>query len=138
MFRSLRQRRPRHGTIPVSAPSRPDDDSYWPHLRAQVVNRDHVDESALSTIENQADADETSDAYFVAGEFEAEHGNPEGACRYFERALSLKPNQSYLLAWYTTSLTEVRRSRRPLPKPSISPSSNRIRHKLFAGWRLRI
>jgi tetratricopeptide (TPR) repeat protein len=98
-----------HGKIPVSAPSRPDDDSYWSHLRAQVVNRDHVDESALSAIENQADADQTSNAYFVAGLFEKEHGNPEGACRYFEHALSLDPNQASLLAWYATSLAEARR-----------------------------
>ncbi len=98
-----------HGKISVSAPSLPDDDSYWSHLRAQVVNRDHVDESALSAMENQADADQTSDAYFVAGVFEEEHGNPEGACRYFERALSLEPNEASLLAWYAASLAEARR-----------------------------
>jgi Tfp pilus assembly protein PilF len=99
----------RHGKISVSAPSLPNDDSYWSHLRAQVVNRDHVDESALSALENQADADQTSDAYFVAGVFEAEHGSPESACRYFEHALSLQPNEASLLAWYASSLAEARR-----------------------------
>jgi tetratricopeptide (TPR) repeat protein len=99
----------KRGKISVSAPSLPNDDSYWSHLRAQVVNRDHVDESALSALENQADADQTSDAYFVAGVFEEEHGSPEGACRYFEHALSLQPNEASLLAWYASSLAEARR-----------------------------
>ena len=102
----------RHAKIPVAAPSLPDDGSYWSHLRAQVVNRDHVDESALSELENQANADQTSNAYFVAGVFEEERGNPEGACRYFEHALSLEPNEGSLLAWYATSLEEARRTRR--------------------------
>jgi tetratricopeptide (TPR) repeat protein len=95
--------------ISVSAPALPDNDSYWSHLRAQVLNRDHVDESALSALENQGDPDETSNAYFVAGAFEEEHGSPDGACRYFEHALSLSPNEASLLAWYTTSLMEARR-----------------------------
>jgi tetratricopeptide (TPR) repeat protein len=98
-----------HGKISVSVPSLPDDDSYWSHLRAKVVNRDHVDEGALSALENQADEEQTSNAYFVAGAFEEEQGNPEGACRYFEYALSLNPNQASLLAWYATSLAEARR-----------------------------
>jgi Tfp pilus assembly protein PilF len=95
--------------IPVSAPTAPNDDSYWSHLRAQVLNRDHVDENALSAVENQGDPDDTSNAYFVAGELEEEHANPENACRYFEHALSLTPDQASLLAWYTTTLMEARR-----------------------------
>jgi Tfp pilus assembly protein PilF len=99
----------RHAKISVSAPSLPGDDSYWSHLRAQIVNRDHVDEGALSALENQADPDQTSNAYFVAGVFEMEGGNPEGACPYFEHALSLAPNEASLLAWYAMSLAEAMR-----------------------------
>jgi hypothetical protein len=99
----------RHTKISVSAPSLPGDDSYWSHLRAQIVNRDHVDEGALSALENQADPDQTSNAYFVAGVFEMEGGNPEGACPYFEHALSLAPNEASLLAWYAMSLAEAMR-----------------------------
>src|SRR5438128_7629693 len=99
----------KHAKISVPAPSLPDDDSYWSHLRAQIVNRDHVDESALSALENQTNPDETSNAYFVAGVFEMERGNPESACPYFEHALSLAPNEASLLAWYATSLEEAKR-----------------------------
>ncbi|MGA8313164.1 MAG: peptidase MA family metallohydrolase [Terriglobales bacterium] len=99
----------RHAKVSVSAPSLPGDDSYWSQLRAQVVNRDHVDESALSAIENQGDPDETSNAYFVAGVFEMKRGNPEAACPYFEHALSLAPDEASLLAWYAMSLAEARR-----------------------------
>src|SRR5207244_7864393 len=99
----------KHAKISVPAPSLPDDDSYWSHLRAQIVNRDHVDERALSAMENQANQDETSNAYFVAGVFEMERGKPESACPYFEHALSLAPNEASLLAWYATSLEEAKR-----------------------------
>jgi Tfp pilus assembly protein PilF len=73
------------------------------------VNRDHVDESALSELEHQANPDQTSNAYFVAGVFEMERGNPESASQYFEHALSLAPNEGSLLAWYAISLAEARR-----------------------------
>ncbi len=98
----------RHAKIAVPAPSLPQDDSYWSGLRARIVNRDHVDEGALSALENQGNADQTSNAYFVAGVFEVEHGNPENACSYFEHALALTPDGASLLAWYTTSLAEAR------------------------------
>lgn len=99
----------KHAKIPVSAPSLPGDNSYWSNLRAQIVNRDHVDEGALSEIENRGEADQTSNAYFVAGVFEMELGNPEAACPFFEHALSLAPNEASLLAWYATSLPDARR-----------------------------
>ena len=90
------------------APSLPSDDSYWSDLRGKIVNRDGIDESALSTIENQAKPVQTANAYFVAGIFEMEQRNPEAASRYLERALTFSPDSTAFLAWYADSLLEAR------------------------------
>ncbi|HEV3205934.1 MAG TPA: peptidase MA family metallohydrolase [Terriglobales bacterium] len=99
----------RHSKIAVSSPSLPATDSYWSSLRAQVVNRDHVDEGALSELEHREGPDQVSNAYFVAGVFEMERGHPESACEYFVHALRLAPDEGSLLAWYAMSLAEARR-----------------------------
>jgi tetratricopeptide (TPR) repeat protein len=90
------------------APSLPSGDSYWSALRERIVNRDRIDESALSAIENQAKPIQTANAYFVAGIVEMEHRNPEAASRYFERALTFSPDSTAFLAWYADSLLEAR------------------------------
>jgi Tfp pilus assembly protein PilF len=73
------------------------------------VNRDHVDEGALSELEHREGPDQVSNAYFVAGVFEMERGHPESACEYFVHALRLAPDEGSLLAWYAMSLAEARR-----------------------------
>src|SRR5438105_15738691 len=44
----------KHAKISAAAPSRPDDDSYWSHLRPQIVSRADVGDSCLSPRERQA------------------------------------------------------------------------------------
>src|SRR5262249_36534368 len=95
--------------VAAPTPSLPLGDSYWSGLRDRIVNRDRVDEAALSAIENQGKPAQTANAYLVAGIFEMEDHNPESASRYFERALTFSPNDAPLLAWYTDSLLETRR-----------------------------
>jgi hypothetical protein len=119
----------KHAKIPVSTPSVPGDDSYWSHLRAQIVNRDHVDERALSALESQANPDETQMLILALACSKWSVGIPRARARTSNMHSASRP---------TKHRSRRRGATRKLPpKPNISLRLSQIRHKLFAGWQRR-
>lgn len=95
-----------HSKIAVPAPSTPQDEAYWNGLRAQVLNGDRVDESALAAIEKQGNSKQTANAYFAAGLFELQHHDLDSAVNHFQQAVNSAPGAGWLLAWYAIGLEE--------------------------------
>ena len=87
------------------------DDPYWTGLRDRVLQDNRADQRRLSEIEMEHDARTTTNAYFLAGVVEAEHGNLADASTYFEHALAGKPNDPILLQWHAIVLSNLGRYR---------------------------
>lgn len=87
------------------------DDPYWGALSDRVLQDNRADARRLSEIERDGDARTTTNAYFLAGVIEAQHGNMTDATTYFERAVSIRPNDPVLLQWQAIALSNLGRYR---------------------------
>jgi len=87
------------------------DDPYWGALRDRVLQDNRADARRLSEIERDGDGRTTTNAYFLAGVIEAQHGDMADATTYFERAVSLRPTDPVLLQWQAIALSSLGRYR---------------------------
>jgi tetratricopeptide (TPR) repeat protein len=73
-------------------------------LASRVVRDGKVDPDALTVLEKEGKPELSATAYFLAGKHEFEHGNLPQARRYFETALSFRPDNSTILNYYAMAL----------------------------------
>jgi tetratricopeptide (TPR) repeat protein len=83
------------------------------HREAPIArgNQEKIQLPLLSEIERDGDGRTTTNAYFLAGVIEAQHGDMADATTYFERAVSLRPTDPVLLQWQAIALSSLGRYR---------------------------
>jgi tetratricopeptide (TPR) repeat protein len=77
----------------------------------KIVHDGKVDLDALNALESVGKFDSAAAGYFIAGRFEFDRGDREGANRYFERSLSYAPDNGLVLAHYAALLVQLGRAR---------------------------
>ena len=75
----------------------------------KVIHGGRVDLDVLNQIANGGNANSAAAGYFMAGQFEYDHGNRETATRYFERAMGFAPDNAVILSNYAAVLIQVGR-----------------------------
>lgn len=95
-------------------------------LASRVVHDGKVDAEALSALEKENRPELSATAYFLAGKHEFEHGNLAQARRYFESALTFRPENSTILNYYAIALLRSGNAGAALPyaQRSVSASPN--------------
>ncbi len=78
-------------------------------VKLSIVKDGHVDLDALAAADQQPDTEMAAAAYFVAGRFEQDHGNPDKAKIYLQRAMSLMPANPVILEQYASLLLDMNR-----------------------------
>ena len=73
-------------------------------LSNKIVRDGKVDGEALAALDAAGDAEMAATGYFLAGKFEADHGNFPEAKRYYESALRFQSDNATLLIYYAASL----------------------------------
>ena len=100
-------------SVPVTAPSASNQDlrvsTNDPALK--VIHDGRVDLDILGQIANSGNANSAAAGYFMAGQFEYDHGNRESATRYFERAMGFAPDNAVILSNYAAMLIQIGRGR---------------------------
>ena len=76
-------------------------------LRAQIINLGRIDGQALASIEAKGNAAKTAAAYFEAARYELERNQNDSARSYLQRALSFRPDDPGLLAFYSYLLMQA-------------------------------
>ncbi|MGH9643490.1 MAG: peptidase MA family metallohydrolase [Terriglobales bacterium] len=90
------------GEVPDFAP--PSSFSHLSDLGDKIIREGKVDADALAAVERANDPEMAATGYFLAGKFEADHGNFPEAKRYYESALRFQPENATLLVYYAASL----------------------------------
>lgn len=86
-----------------------------PRLADKVIHDGRVDPEALSAIEQQGDARQTSRAHFLAGKFEFDRGNFSKAAAYFQTALRFDTQDPTTLNYYAALLVRTGNPDQALP-----------------------
>jgi Tfp pilus assembly protein PilF len=84
-------------------------------VAVKVIKGGKVDPEAIAALERAGNADQSAAGYFLAGRHDYEHGDREHARFYFERALSLAPQNDVILVSYATVLIQLGRSADAVP-----------------------
>jgi hypothetical protein len=80
-------------------------------LSLKVVHDGRVDLDILNQLSAGGNANSAAAGYFMAGQFEYDHGNRETATRYFERAMGYAPDNAAILTNYAAMLIQTGRGR---------------------------
>jgi tetratricopeptide (TPR) repeat protein len=80
-------------------------------LSLKVVHDGRVDLDILNQLSAAGNANSAAAGYFMAGQFEYDHGNRETATRYFERAMGYAPDNAAILTNYAAMLIQTGRGR---------------------------
>ncbi|HTR27477.1 MAG TPA: peptidase MA family metallohydrolase [Terriglobales bacterium] len=73
-------------------------------LSNKIVRDGKVNGEALASLDTAGDPEMAATGYFLAGKFEADHGNFPEAKRYYESALRFQSDNATLLIYYAASL----------------------------------
>ena len=93
--------------LPVTAPA--EEISRAGEVQDKLIRDGHVDESAIADVEKIGSAELSAAAYFVAGRFEFDNGDPDRSRRYLERGLGFLPDNAPMLDLYVASLLRLHR-----------------------------
>ncbi|MGA8301157.1 MAG: tetratricopeptide repeat protein [Terriglobales bacterium] len=95
-----------HGTVANEVPdfAPPATFNHLADLGDKIIREGKVDTDALAALERAGNSDSAATGYFVAGKFEADHGNFPQAKTYYESALRFEPENATLLVYYAASL----------------------------------
>jgi tetratricopeptide (TPR) repeat protein len=93
-------------------------------LLTRVVHDGKVDPDALTALEAERKPELSATAYFLAGKHEFEHGNLPQAKRYFETALTFRPDNSTILNYYAMALARSGNAAAALPYAERSVRAN--------------
>ena len=99
--------------VPEFAPA--EDLKSDPALADKIIHDGKVDADALSALEQQGNARQTSVGYFLAGKFEFERGNFNKATGYFQAALRFDPQNPAILNYYAALLVRTGNPDQALP-----------------------
>lgn len=96
--------------VALPVPNGPNkEEEYWSALRNRIMTGDSVDNMRLAEIERENDSRRTSNAFFLAGIIEMQHGQVDQASGHFERAIQATPDQPNLLQWHAIALASLGR-----------------------------
>ncbi len=84
-------------------------------MENRIIKDGGVDKDALMAADTQNDPEIASAAFFIAGKFELNHGNPEMARRYLNHALTITPNNGIIVEHYVAVLEQMHRFNECLP-----------------------
>lgn len=98
------------GDVPDFAP--PATFSHLSDLNEKIIREGKVDTDALAALDRAANPELAATGYFLAGKYEADHGNFPKAKGYYESALGFQPENATLLVYYAASLMRTGRSRK--------------------------
>ena len=93
--------------LPVLAPSQQVERA--DELLARVIRDGRVDTEALAALDDPSKPEQAAAAYFVAAQYELNHGSPEQARRHLERAVGYLPEHAVLLEHYVAVLVQLKR-----------------------------
>ena len=93
-------------------------------LAARVVHEGKVDPDALTALEKEGKPELSATAYFLAGKHEFERGSLPQARRYFETALTFRPDNSTILSYYAMALVRSGNAAAALPYAERSARAN--------------
>jgi tetratricopeptide (TPR) repeat protein len=77
----------------------------------KVIHEGKVDLDILNQLSAAGNSNSAAAGYFMAGQFEYDHGNREIATRYFERAMGYAPDNAAILSNYAAMLIQTGRGR---------------------------
>lgn len=84
-------------------------------LTAKIIHDGRVDTDQLGVVDRWSDDQVAGAAFFQAARFEQEHGNPDTAATYYERALLRLPESSAILDHYGALLIRLGRGKEAVP-----------------------
>lgn len=95
-----------HGGAAVEVPdfAPPASFTHLADLNDKIIHDSKVDTDELASLDRAGNAELAATGYFLAGKFEADHGNFPQAKRYYESALRFQPENATLLIYYAASL----------------------------------
>jgi predicted negative regulator of RcsB-dependent stress response len=80
-------------------------------LSLKVIHDGKIDLDILNQLSAGGNANSAAAGYFMAGQFEYDHGNRDTATRYFERAMGYAPDNASILSNYAATLIQSGRAR---------------------------
>jgi tetratricopeptide (TPR) repeat protein len=96
-------------------------------MESRIIRDGGIDMDALRAADTQDNPEIAAAAFFTAGKFELNHGNPEKARQYLNHALTIMPNNGIILEHYVAVLEQMHRFVECLPYAQqavrLSPAS---------------
>lgn len=79
-------------------------------LTSRVIVNGKVDQSAITSIEGEGNAEKSAAANFIAAKHERTHGNPEMGERFIRRSLTFLPTHEVLMTHHASILLQLGRN----------------------------